>query len=62
MDPSNQNKRTELGITALGLTIFVGGDCYNENDHLKGCVCPECPTYDKKKNEQMIEWFGNELP
>ena len=57
MDPSNQNKHTMHGIPEQGLTLFVGGEFFNENKHLKGCVCPECPTYDKEKNERISRWI-----
>jgi len=32
--------------TLVGIKIEL-----NEQGHLPGCVCPDCPTYDKVMNE-----------
>jgi len=38
-------------VEFLGITIPL-----NDQGHLHGCVCPECPTYDKAKHEMLKKW------
>ena len=77
MAPLNQKSSIKRGTRGEGATICEGGKLpypmsfevevevpksfYNEVGHIRGCVCPKCPTYDKRKND-LIEKWNDELP
>ncbi len=45
-----------LGTHGSGLIIGVRGKpVVNEVGHILGCICPKCPTYDKRKNDLWLK-------